>query len=203
MSSANKSHECLICFKPLLNQAPLFAQLFYQDVICFKCRSQLPIKAKQMKLKGYQVTTYYQFNDFFRSCFYRYKYFYDEALSGIFLGSMYQRLNKEYHDYLIIYFPESESYFYQAGYQPLNLILKPIGLPLISVFDLVVPINMETFRLRESQKMIYQNKKLLLVTDLIFERGDIFLVADLLEPNVKVIKVLGLALKSEIDLSII
>ncbi len=206
MSSTNKFHECLICFKPLLNEAPLLAQFFYQDVICFKCRSQLTIKAKRIKLHGYQVTTYYQFNSFFQSCFYRYKYFYDEALSEVFLGSIYQRMLKDYRDYLIIYFPEANSYFHKAGFQPLSLILKPIGLPLISVFDLVEPVDMgnkQSFKLRKNQKLVYQNKQLLLVTDLISERGDIFLVADLLAPHVKVIKVLGLALKSEIDLSII
>ena len=99
MSQTNQFNECLICQKSLNNQSPFLAQMIYDDIICFKCRSKLKPKLRKIKLNKYDLNYCYVYDDFFRHCLVLYKDFHDEALVDIFLYPILNEIRKKFKNY--------------------------------------------------------------------------------------------------------
>ena len=172
--------KCLYCDKEYYKEN-IRSILLEKDKLCPKCRSELKINKRKIKINDLEVRTYFEYDSLFKSILLQYKECYDEALAEIFLYDLKNYLRIRYYDYHIMYVPSSIEKLNQRGFNHLELIFKSLNLPEAKGLKMIKQLSQHNKNIKERNKMIenyiYEGKrykKVLLVDDVLTTGSSIY-----------------------------
>lgn len=191
---------CLCCGKKLRLECSLLEMIYVDDVICKSCRNRLMPYPKRLKLGKYDAFGIYPYEGFAREMMIQYKEYNDEALKSIFLYQQIKELRKKYHDYVIVPIPSSKENLAKRGFDQVSEIFSFLGLPIRHVLEKTQNVSQKELDYKE-RRNIYkilsikntveiENKKVLLVDDILTTGNTLKAAIRLLEPYCKRVDVI-------------
>lgn len=126
-----KSHDCLICFKPIDHQFFLLS-LIANPSICIDCFRKLNVLNEKSRFDGCDICFLYEYNEFFRALLFQYKGQYDIALAPVFLSYFLMELRHRYSNCIAACCPSSKDQNERRGFAPMEEIAKTLNLPLFT-----------------------------------------------------------------------
>lgn len=134
MHQGIRNDECLICEGSLLRGLDLF-HLVVDDVICYKCRSELKGKFRLSNFSGYRLLSFYEYDDNVSQLLIRFKDLLDKPLGLIFIKEWLWLINLMFKDYTIVLIPSSKKLKDRRGFNHLEYILNGCKLIIIDPFE--------------------------------------------------------------------
>lgn len=122
MYKKHQTRQCLICHKPLNQEASLF-HLLQNPPVCLNCLNGLNVLDRVVTVSNYKVHVLYEYNDFFRKLLFQYKALDDYALKEVFL-LLFPELKKSLKKQTIVIIPSSEKDNLRRGFCPNEEIAK-------------------------------------------------------------------------------
>ena len=114
--------KCLCCENTVTS--PSF---FYEDVLCGRCRSELPVELIQQSWRGYQLVTLYRYKEPFRSIMLAIKAKSDVALIPALLSPFVWYLRLRFFGYRVVIAPSTPQLQRQRGFNHLDKLCRTIG----------------------------------------------------------------------------
>lgn len=126
--------KCLWCGRSMKYASSFREMFFIDDVICARCRRQLPLKRLSFRVEGVKIEGMFVYEDVVRDMLLQYKENYDEALFPVFLYPYIRELKRKYRGYAIVPVPSSNEMKNRRGFRHVNKIFSLLDLP---VYDLI------------------------------------------------------------------
>lgn len=194
--------KCLYCGNSI-NKLTIESIFLEEDLLCPKCRKMLKINKKDVKVKGLNVHTLYNYDEgLFKDYLIQYKECYDEALAPIFLYLLKDYIRFKYWGYKIVFVPSSKTKVETRGFSHLDAIFKDVETPRIEGLCMKEDLVQEGKNYVQRSKMIdnyiYNGdpiNKALIVDDVLTSGSSVLGVYKAIKPYTKKIKVLTLARK--------
>lgn len=167
---------CLLCQKPISQNASLWNYLVSSDPLCEKCRNDLKQINKVRRINDLSVHVLYEYNETFQKCIIQYKECFDEALAPIFLYDFKWKLKRKYKNSILLPMPSSAAKRAERGFDPVEKIFECLDLPILRCFYKKEDYDQKSRkRLDRSQiqnvlsldeTVLIPNKKLVLIDDI-------------------------------------
>ena len=197
----NTDCKCLWCGRSM-KYASSFREMFYiDDVICRKCRRQLPADRQVFRTAGLKIEGLYVYEGLIREMLLQYKENCDEALFPVFLYPFVKQLKNRYRGYSVVPVPSSREMMVKRGFRHVNKIFSLLEL---SVYDLIEKTDNveqkkslsrteigEHFRIRDEKPL--PKGRILLVDDIVTTGASMASCYRLLEKNYAEIKCMTVA----------
>ena len=191
--------KCLYCDNEI-KKITIYSFLIEEDKLCDKCRKQILLNHRKIKLDGLQVESFYDYNSLFKSLIIQYKECCDETLANVFLYGIKEYIKLKYQGYQIVYMPSSKEKLYKRGFNHLKGIYKDLDMKVIDGLRYKEELIQQGKNVNERSKMkenfIYEGKKLnkvLIVDDILTTGSSMMGAYNALKPYCNKIKGLVLA----------
>ena len=196
--------RCLYCDKAIDRIS--FKSLFIkEDGLCTDCRGKLVLKRRIIKVQEMEVETFYDYDGMFRSLLLQYKECLDEALKDVFLYEIADYINLRYMGYRICFIPSSRKKLEFRGFEHLKMMFEEVKLKQLEGLKMKDELCQEGMDLNESMKMLdnfvyegKQEKRVLLVDDVLTSGSTLLGAYRTLKMCTKTIKVLSVAYKNNL-----
>ena len=198
--------KCLYCDEDYHKNSSLAHILFSKDLLCEKCRKQLVLKHRYLKVDEFQVEVFYEYDEFFRSLILQYKECYDEALYPIFFKELKLYLETKYHDYSIVWIPSSKSKLEARGFDHMEKMLSILKIKKCNALYQSLDLDQknksfkERLKITESIKIKDEFKvpeKVLLIDDVVTSGASITAGAKILQKYTKKLVIVALSFTKE------
>lgn len=144
--------RCLLC-DGIRERTGLYDALWSDDPLCRACRSQWQRKDIRFHVDGVPLYSCYVYNEAFSSCLIQYKECMDEALAPVFLYGLEEKLRYMYRGYTVVLMPSSQKRITERGFNHLERMMEPLGLPLLDAFDKLTDLPQKSMKAEERENI--------------------------------------------------
>ena len=147
------------------------------DVICPQCRMKLNGRFMNVRMNDLKLETVYCYEGLLREMMIQYKELFDEALFPVFLWPYIRILKRKYADRVIVPVPSSQINNEKRGFGAVEKMFSLLDLPVCEALEKKENHDQKNLKGRErksigkyirlKENMIMENRKILLVDDIV------------------------------------
>ncbi|MCR5230442.1 MAG: hypothetical protein K6D03_09980 [Solobacterium sp.] len=126
--------RCLMCGSAIGGSADLCETLFWDDLLCRKCRKQWTADRHRFRISGVRGYSSYLYNQAFSKCLIQYKELGDEALADVFLFRERKRLRHLFRGRTLVLMPSTAEKLQERGFSHLQLMFGCLGMNMTEPF---------------------------------------------------------------------
>lgn len=115
--------------------------LFYDDVICSRCRNKFDKVSKDTYINDIPYHYTYRYTKSFSDCLVQYKELYDEALKDVFMYDIRKKFKRKYRGYTLLLMPSSEKRIQQRGFHHLKEMVSCLDMDVLEPFEKIVNVD--------------------------------------------------------------
>lgn len=172
--------------------------------MCYSCFISLNPQIRNYRIKGFRITTLYDYKSKMKEIIYLFKGCYDYELKDVFLDYYYELIIKKYRGYCIASVPSNKEEDEKRGFNHVEEIFKCLPIKTIKCFSKKKYWKQSDCSFEERKKIrdiieidsmaLSKIKKILIVDDIVTSGNTLLACANLVRKNrIKKIKLLAIA----------